>query len=199
MLRRSLQSFSPLLTRHQPAAWNQCLASLGSDQACSSSCSFKGYSTEEGKKAEPAVGNERVQKLADEIVGLTVLEASWLSEILRKKLDIQKPAFGAMPMAMPMMGAALAAASAAAPAAAAPAAEEKKKEKTEFEVKLESFTADGKIKVIKEIRAITNLGLKEAKELVEKAPVVIKGGVAKADAENWKKLIEAAGGKVSLV
>jgi len=122
-----------------------------------------------------------------------------LSEILRKKLDIQKPAFGAMPMAMPMMGAALAAASAAAPAAAAPAAEEKKKEKTEFEVKLESFTADGKIKVIKEIRAITNLGLKEAKELVEKAPVVIKGGVAKADAENWKKLIEAAGGKVSLV
>ena len=95
-------------------------------------------------------------------MGLTVLECSWLSEILRKKLNIQKPAFGAMP-AMAF------AAPAAGPASAAPAEAEKKeekKEKTEFDVKLESFSAEGKIKVIKEIRALTNLGLKEAKELV---------------------------------
>lgn len=112
-----------------------------------------------------SIGNDKVQKLADEVLGLTVLEASWLSDILRKKLNIAKPAFGAMP-AMPFMAAA------AAPAAAsvggdakAPAAEEKK-EKTEFDIKLESFSAEGKIKVIKEIRALTNLGLKEAKELV---------------------------------
>jgi large subunit ribosomal protein L7/L12 len=92
----------------------------------------------------------------------------------------------------------------------------------QVDIKLESFSADGKIKVIKEIRAITGLGLKEAKELVgcrlscgtvatpvttagagavqvEKAPVVIKAGVAKADAENLRKLIEAAGGKVSML
>ncbi|KAG2488051.1 hypothetical protein HYH03_013356 [Edaphochlamys debaryana] len=140
-----------------------------------------------------SIGNPKVQKLAEEIMGLTVLECSWLSEILRKKLGVQQPAFGAMPFAMP-------AGPAAAAPAAAPAAEKKeepKKEQTEFEVKLEAFSAEGKIKVIKEIRALTNLGLKEAKELVEKAPVVIKGGVSKADAEAIKKQLEAAGGKVS--
>lgn len=128
-------------------------------------------------------------------MGLTVLECSWLSEILRKKLNIQKPAFSAMP-AMAFPGAA----PAAGPASAAPAEAEKKeekKEKTEFDVKLESFSAEGKIKVIKEIRALTNLGLKEAKELVEKAPVVVKVGVSKADAEAMKKQLEGAGGKVS--
>lgn len=120
------------------------------------------------------IGNEKVRKLADEILGLSVLESSWLTEILRKKLGMAKPAFGAMPafgMAPQAMGAAPAAGGAA-PAASAQAAapkEEKKEEKTTFDIKLESFTADGKIKVIKEIRAITNLGLKEAKELVSGA------------------------------
>eukprot|EP00775_Hariotina_reticulata_P003040 gene3039-3321_t len=65
----------------------------------------------------------------------------------------------------------------------------------EFDVKLEAFSAEGKIKVIKEIRALTNLGLKEAKELVEKAPVVVKAGVSKADAEAMQKQLEAVGGK----
>ncbi|KXZ41807.1 hypothetical protein GPECTOR_277g729 [Gonium pectorale] len=131
-------------------------------------------------------------------MGLTVLECSWLSEILRKKLGVQQPAFGAMSAMQFAMPAAPAAA--AAPAAGAPAAEKKeepKKEKTEFDVKLESFSAEGKIKVIKEIRALTNLGLKEAKELVEKSPVVVKTGVSKADAEAMKKQLESAGGKVS--
>jgi large subunit ribosomal protein L7/L12 len=113
-----------------------------------------------------SIGNEKVQRLADEIVGLSVLECSWLSEILRKRLNMDRPAFGAMSMmgAMPMMGAP-AAGGAGDAGGAAPAAEEKK-EQTEFTVKLDAFSAEGKIKVIKEIRAITGLGLKEAKELV---------------------------------
>ncbi|GLI61009.1 hypothetical protein VaNZ11_003271 [Volvox africanus] len=146
--------------------------------------------------ADVSSGNAKVQKLADEVMGLTVLECSLLSEILRKKLGVPQPAFGAtMPFAMPAAPPA-----AATPAAAAPVEkkEEPKKEKTEFDVKLESFSAEGKIKVIKEIRALTNLGLKEAKELVEKAPVMIKAGVSKADAEAMRKQIEAAGGKVTV-
>jgi large subunit ribosomal protein L7/L12 len=111
-----------------------------------------------------SVGSEKVRSLADNILGLTVLEASQLSEILRDRLNIQKPAFGGMAMPMMMAGAPAAAPAGGDAAAAAPA--EEKKEKTEFNVKLESFAAEAKIKVIKEIRAITNLGLKEAKELV---------------------------------
>jgi large subunit ribosomal protein L7/L12 len=111
------------------------------------------------------VGSEKVRSLADSILGLTVLEASQLSEILRERLNIQKPAFGGMAMPMMMAGAPAAAPAGGGDAAAAAPAEEKK-EKTEFNVKLESFAAEAKIKVIKEIRAITNLGLKEAKELV---------------------------------
>jgi large subunit ribosomal protein L7/L12 len=116
-----------------------------------------------------SIGNEKVQRLADEIVGLSVLECSWLSEILRKKLNIEKPAFGSMPMMGAMqMAAAPGGGAAAGGGDAAPPAEEKK-EKTEFAVKLEAFSPEGKIKVIKEIRAITSLGLKEAKELVRGA------------------------------
>lgn len=111
------------------------------------------------------MGSEKVRSLADSILGLTVLEASQLSEILRERLNIQKPAFGGMAMPMMMAGAPAAAPAGGGDAAAAAPAEEKK-EKTEFNVKLESFAAEAKIKVIKEIRAITNLGLKEAKELV---------------------------------
>lgn len=128
-------------------------------------------SEEQQQQDVSSIGNEKVQRLADEIVGLSVLECSWLSEILRKKLNMEKPAFGGMPMmgAMPMMAAPTGPAVAGGGDAAAPAAEEKK-EKTEFAVKLEAFSAEGKIKVIKEIRAITSLGLKEAKELVSSRP-----------------------------
>jgi large subunit ribosomal protein L7/L12 len=137
---------------------------LGQQQARSFSSSDDGE--EKQQQDVSSIGNEKVHRLADEITGLTVLECSWLSEILRKKLNMEKPAFGGMPMmgAMPMM-AAPGGAAAGGGGDAAPAAEEKK-EKTEFAVKLEAFSAEGKIKVIKEIRAITSLGLKEAKELV---------------------------------
>jgi large subunit ribosomal protein L7/L12 len=121
------------------------------------------FSSDSESSDTSSIGNEKVQRLADDITGLTILEASWLSEILRKRLNIQKPAMGAMPMSFAMPAA-------AAPADAAEAPKEEKKEKTEFEVKLESFSAEGKIKVIKEIRAITSLGLKEAKELVRGLP-----------------------------
>lgn len=114
-------------------------------------------------------GNPRVHKLAEELLALSVLESSWLSAILRKRLDLPKPT-GAMPFPVAMGAAAPVAPAAAAPAAAgagaAAKAAEPAKEKTEFDVKLEAFSADGKIKVIKEVRVLTNLGLKEAKELV---------------------------------
>jgi len=84
---------------------------------------------------------------------------------------------------------------AAAPVAAAAAPVE---EKTEFDVILESVVPEKKINVIKEIRPITNLGLKEAKELVEKAPTTVKQGVSKEEAEDIKKKLEAAGGTVKV-
>ena len=163
---RYTQRASSILARFQ----RQAAACSTDQQASTSSSPSRAYASDDSA-ATDSIGNEKVQKLAQEIMGLTVLESSWLSEILRKRLNIAKPAFGAMPMGMPMM--------AASPAGAAPAAETaappvEKKEKTEFEVKLTSFTPEGKIKVIKEVRAITGLGLKEAKELVR------GGGRAKA-------------------
>jgi ribosomal protein L7/L12 len=132
--------------------------------------------SEAATEKKNVVGNAKVQALADQILALTVLESSWLTELLRDRLGVPKqPAMG-MGMMMPQMMAGLPMASQA-PAAAAAApnaagskgaadAEEQKPEKATHDVKLESFTAEGKIKVIKEIRAITSLGLKEAKELV---------------------------------
>uniref|UniRef100_A0A7S0VFP7 Large ribosomal subunit protein bL12 C-terminal domain-containing protein n=1 Tax=Polytomella parva TaxID=51329 RepID=A0A7S0VFP7_9CHLO len=153
------------------------------------------FFSSEPEKNIDEIGNEKVRQLADSISNLTVLEASWLSDILRKKLNIPKPSFNSMPM---MTSPITAAPAATAPAAAAAAPVAEVKEKTELDIKLESYSADSKIKIIKEIRAITSLGLKEAKELVEKAPIVIKGNVPKAEAEELKKQLEAAGAKVSL-
>ena len=117
-------------------------------------------------------------KLVDDLSALTVLEASELSKLLEEKWGVS----AAAPVA--------AAAAAAAPAAAV-------EEKTEFDVMLTSF-GENKINVIKEVRAITALGLGEAKALVEAAPKVVKEGVAKAEAEEIKKKLEAAGAKVEL-
>ena len=117
-----------------------------------------------------------LNKIIDELSTLTVVEAAELSKQLEEK-----------------WGVTAAAPAAAAPAAAAPAGEEK----SEFSVFLSS-AGDKKINVIKEVRAITGLGLKEAKDLVEAAPKEVKGGVAKKDAEEFKKKLEAAGAKVEL-
>jgi large subunit ribosomal protein L7/L12 len=118
-------------------------------------------------------------KIVDDLSALTVLEASELSKMLEEKWGVS---------------AAAPAAAAAAPAAAAAAPAE---EKTEFDVVLTNF-GENKINVIKEVRAITGLGLGEAKALVEGAPKSVKEGVNKAEAEDIKKKLEAAGAKVEL-
>jgi large subunit ribosomal protein L7/L12 len=120
-------------------------------------------------------------KLVDDLSALTVLEASELSKMLEEKWGVS----AAAPVAV-----AAAPGAGAAPAAAA-------EEKTEFDVVLAAF-GDNKINVIKEVRAITGLGLGEAKALVEGAPKTVKEGVAKAEAEDIKKKLEAAGAKVEL-
>lgn len=131
-----------------------------------------------------------MRKLVDEIVALNLLEVADLTELLRQRLGID-----AMPGGM---FAGMGGGGGAAPAAAAPA-EEKKEEQTEFDVKLDGFDAAAKIKVIKEVRGVLpELGLKEAKELVEKSPAVLKKGMKKEDAEALKKKLEAVGAKVSI-
>jgi large subunit ribosomal protein L7/L12 len=117
-------------------------------------------------------------KIVDDLSALTVLEASELSKMLEEKWGVS----------------AAAPAAAAGPAAAAAAPVE---EKTEFDVILASF-GENKINVIKEVRAITGLGLGEAKALVEAAPKAVKEGANKAEAEDIKKKLEAAGAKVEL-
>ena len=119
-------------------------------------------------------------KLVDDLSALTVLEASELSKMLEEKWGVS----AAAPVAV----------AAAGPAAAAAAPAE---EKTEFDVILASF-GENKINVIKEVRAITGLGLGEAKALVESAPKAIKEAASKAEAEDIKKKLEAAGAKVEL-
>src|SRR6202041_767425 len=120
-----------------------------------------------------------LQKIVDDLSSLTVLEASELAKLLEEKWGVS---------------AAAAVAVAAGPAAAAAAPAE---EKTEFTVIL-AATGDKKIEVIKEVRALTGLGLKEAKDLVEGAPKAVKESVSKDEAEKIKAQLEKAGAKVEL-
>ena len=119
-----------------------------------------------------------LNKIADELSALTVMEAAELSKLLEEKWGVS---------------AAAPAAAAAAPAAAGEVAEEK----NEFDVVL-TAAGEKKINVIKEVRAITGLGLKESKDMVEGAPKVVKEGVNKAEAEELKAKLEAAGASVEL-
>jgi large subunit ribosomal protein L7/L12 len=116
-------------------------------------------------------------KIIDELSGLTVLEAAELAKQLEEKWGVS----AAAPVAVAAAGGAAAAA----------------EEKTDFDVILADAGAN-KIAVIKEVRTITGLGLKEAKDLVDGAPKELKKGVAKEEAENMKKTLEAAGAKVEL-
>ena len=120
-----------------------------------------------------------LNKIIDELSKLTVVEAAELSKQLEEKWGVT------------------AAAAVAAPAAGAAAGGAPAEEKSEFTVVLTS-AGEKKINVIKEVRAVTALGLKEAKDLVEGAPKEIKSGVSKKDAEEMKKKLEAAGAKVEL-
>ena len=121
-----------------------------------------------------------LNEIAETLSSLTVMEAAELATLLEEKWGVS----AAAPVAM---------AAAAGPAAGGEAAEEK----TEFDVILIAF-GDKKIQVIKEVRGITGLGLKEAKDLVEGAPKALKEGVDKEEAENIKKAIEEAGGQVDI-
>ena len=121
----------------------------------------------------------KLEILVDDLSALSVLEAAELSKLLEDKWGVSAAA--------PVAVAAVAGVAAAAPA----------EEQTEFSIIL-AKAGDKKIEVIKEVRAITGLGLKEAKDLVEGAPKPLKDGVSKADAEKFKKQLEAAGATVEV-
>jgi len=125
--------------------------------------------------------SEKINQIVEELKTLTLLEASELVSAIEETfgVDASAAAGGAVVMA-----------------AAGPA--EEVEEKTEFDLSLDEVPADKKIAVLKVVRGITGLGLKEAKELVESAPKVIQEGVAKDAAEDAQKQIEGAGGKASL-
>ena len=123
-----------------------------------------------------------LRTIADKLDGLTLLQASKLVKHLEDRWGVSAAAPAAVAMAMPGGGA---------------GAAEAKEEKTSFSVILES-AGDKKIQVIKEVRAITGLGLKEAKDLVEAGGKAVKEGVSKQDAEAIKAQLEAAGGKVKI-
>lgn len=136
------------------------------------------------EKKEAKTGSPKLEEIVNTISGLTVLELSDLVKNLEDKFGIKA--------ASPMMG--MPAAAGAAGAGAAAAAVE---EKTTFDVVLKAAGAN-KINVIKEVRAATNLGLKEAKDLVEAAPKTVKEGIPKEEAEELKKKLTAAGAVVEL-
>jgi large subunit ribosomal protein L7/L12 len=127
--------------------------------------------------------NDQIKQLGDGIVALTLMQAKELADYLKEVHGIEPAAGGAVVMAGPAAGG----------GAAAPAAEEK----TSFNVILKAG-GDKKIQVIKEVRALTNLGLKEAKDLVDGAPKTVKEGVSKAEAEAAKKQLEDAGATVEI-
>jgi large subunit ribosomal protein L7/L12 len=125
--------------------------------------------------------SSETKKLGDKIVGLTLMQAKELGDYLKDEYGIEPAAGGAVMMAGPM------------PAAAA----EKAEEKTSFNVILKAF-GDKKIQVIKEVRALTALGLKEAKDLVDGVPKPVKEGLSKEEAEAAKQKLEAAGATVEI-
>ena len=133
------------------------------------------------KETKATKVSAKVKKLGDEIVGLTLMQAKELGDYLKDEYGIEPAAGGAVMVA--------------GPAAQGPA--EEKEEKTSFDVILKEF-GDKKIQVIKEVRALTGLGLKEAKDLVDNVPKPVKEGLSKDDAEAAKKQLEAVGAVVEL-
>jgi len=143
------------------------------------------------RAAAPARSAPAMSAVVDDVMeklkSMTLLEASELVKAIEETFDVDASAGGGGGMMMMAPGAAA--------GGDAPAAVE---EKTEFDIVLESFAADKKIAVLKVVRGITGLGLKEAKEMVEAAPKVLKEAAGKEEAEDAKKQIEEAGGVVAL-
>jgi len=123
-----------------------------------------------------------IRELGDKIVALSLMQAKELTDYLKDEYGIEAASGGAVMMAGPMPGAGGA---------------EEAEEKTSFDLVLKSF-GDKKIQVIKEVRAISGLGLKEAKDLVDNLPKPVKEGMSKEDAETAKQQLEAAGATVEL-
>lgn len=142
--------------------------------------------TKETKKAQKDESARKwssdVKALGDKIVALTLMQAKELGDYLKEEYGIEPAAGGAVVMAGP----------------AAPGQAEEKVEKTSFDVILKEF-GDKKIQVIKEVRALTGLGLKEAKDLVDNVPKPVKEGLSREDAEAAQKKLEAVGAVVELV
>ncbi|SRR5690554_1740511 len=132
------------------------------------------------EEVEAKTFSDEIKSLGDQIVKLTLKQAVDLADYLKETYDIEPASGGAVMMAAP--GA---------------AAAEPEEEKTQFDVILKA-AGDKKINVIKVVRALTNLGLKEAKDLVDGAPKPVKTGVSKDDAEDAKKQLEEAGAAVEL-
>ena len=139
----------------------------------------------ETKKTEATNETEKwsskVKNLGDDIMGLTLMQAKELGDYLRDEYGVEPAAGGAVMVAGP----------------AAQGQAEEEEEKTSFDVILKEF-GDKKIQVIKEVRALTGLGLKEAKDLVDNVPKPVKEGLSKEDAEAAKKQLEAVGAVVEL-
>ena len=142
---------------------------------------------EEKKEAEETTATEQakqwdadIKKLGDKIVGLTLMQAKELGDYLKEEHGIEPAAGGAVMMAGPAGGEA-----------------EQAEEKTSFDVILKEF-GDKKIQVIKEVRALTGLGLKEAKDVVDNAPKTVKEGLSKEDAEAARDQLEAVGAVVEI-
>lgn len=127
--------------------------------------------------------SEKLNKIIEELKTLTLLEASELVTEIEKVFGVDTSVSAAMPMMM-------------APAAAAPV--EAAEEKTAFDITLADVPADKKIAILKIVRNVTGLGLKESKDIVDNVPKLLKEGASKEESENIKKEIEAAGGKVTV-
>ncbi|KAL0686648.1 hypothetical protein Bca4012_086325 [Brassica carinata] len=136
--------------------------------------------------ASPEARTKKLERIADDLLSLNRIELYDYSILFSHKLGLNR------------YGSAVSSPAGDLPADASGAAETKTAEKTVFDVKLEKFESASKIKVIKEIRAFTELGLKEAKELVEKAPIVVKTGVTKEEAEKMMEKLKAVGATVAL-
>ena len=142
----------------------------------------KAEATEVKSDGGTKLWSDDIKKLGDQIVALTLMQAKELGDYLKEEHGIEPAAGGAVMMAGPAAGGGQA---------------EEQEEKTSFDVILKEF-GEKKIQVIKEVRALTGLGLKEAKELVDGAPKPVKEGVSKEDAEAAQKQLEAAGAVVEI-
>ncbi|GAV50944.1 hypothetical protein ZYGR_0AD01270 [Zygosaccharomyces rouxii] len=179
-----------IITKRSPIVASRCGRLTTTPFLQQLNCRYQSTEASESKPSEPV--DPKISNIVNEISKLTLLETSVLINELKTQLNIPD-------IALPAAGAVAAPAGAAASGAAEEEAqEEKPEEKTIFALKLESFDAKAKPKIIKEIKTMLGLSLVEAKKFAEAAPKVLKDNVAKDDAEKIKSSLEALGAKVSL-